>query len=231
MATADRQFPSRAMVLAAGRGERLKPLTDTIPKPLIAVGGEPLVSHHLRALQSAGIRDVVMNVSWLAEQVRQSLGDGTPWGVRIRYSPEPWPPLETGGGILRALPLLGPAPFLLVNGDVWTDLPLGALALGEGLLAHLVLVPNPAHNRTGDFCLRDGRVMAEGGDRLTYSGIAVLDPALFARSRPGRFPLAPLLRQAAAAGRVSGQLHEGEWTDVGTPARLQALRARVSASP
>ncbi|MEJ2514099.1 MAG: nucleotidyltransferase family protein [Gammaproteobacteria bacterium] len=231
MATADRQSPASAMVLAAGRGERLRPLTDTLPKPLIPVGGEPLVAHHLRALAAAGIHDVVMNLSWLGDRIRDSLGDGTNWGVHIRYSPEPWPPLETGGGIFRALPLLGPGPFLLVNGDVWTDLPLGGLVLERGMLAHLVLVPNPPHNAGGDFALGDGRVLAAGEGRLTYSGIAVIDPALFANSDAGRFPLAPLLRDAAAAGRVSGQLHEGEWTDVGTLERLQALRARLSPSP
>ena len=215
------------MVLAAGRGERLRPLTDTVPKPLIDVAGEPLAVHHLRALAAAGVRDVVMNVSWLGDAIEAALGDGSPWGIRLRYSREPWPPLDTGGGICNALPLLGPRPFLLVNGDVWTDLTLASLALEPGALAHLVLVPNPEHNPTGDFCLEDGRVLAAGEARLTYSGIAVLHPDLFAGTGPGRFPLAPLLTAAAGAGRVTGRLHEGQWTDVGTPERLQALREQL----
>lgn len=222
--------PMKAMVLAAGRGERLKPLTDTTAKPLIPVAGEPLVAHQLRALARAGIAEVVMNVSWLAPQVVSALGDGGAWGVRIDYSEEPWPALETGGGIFRALPLLGEAPFLLVNGDVWTDLDPGRLKLEAGMLAHLVLVPNPDHNPGGDFGLVSRRVVADAEPRLTYSGIAVLDPALFAGCRPGRFPLAPLFAEAARAGRVSGELHEGEWLDVGTPERLQALRERLARS-
>ena len=221
----------KAMVLAAGRGERLKPLTDTTAKPLVPVGGEPLVARHLRALAAAGVRDVVMNVAWLADQVTAALGDGGRWGVRIAYSREPWPALETGGGIFRALPLLGDAPFLLVNGDVWTDVDLAALRLPAGMLAHLVLVPNPDHNPAGDFALEGGRVLASGGGRLTYSGVAVLDPALFTGCRPGRFPLAPLLRDAARAGRVTGQVHRGAWLDVGTPERLQALREQVAGAP
>lgn len=220
----------KAMVLAAGRGERLKPLTDTTAKPLIPVGGEPLVAHHLRALAGAGIREVVMNVSWLAWQIRDTLGDGRAWGVGITYSEEPWPPLETGGGIHRALPLLGEAPFLLVNGDVWTDVDFARIGLPPGMLAHLVMVPNPAHHRGGDFVLAGGRVSVAQGPRLTYSGIAVLHPALFEGCSPGRFPLAPLLAEAADAGRVSGELHSGEWIDVGTPQRLQALQDRLGAA-
>lgn len=219
----------KAMVLAAGRGERLRPLTDTTPKPLIPVAGEPLVARHLRALAVAGMPDVVMNVSWLAGQVRAALGDGRRWGVRITYSAEPWPPLETGGGIFHALPLLGEEPFVLVNGDVWTDLELGGLRLAPGMLAHLVLVPNPGHNPAGDFVLEGGRVRPGDGPRLTYGGIAVLDPALFAGCRPGRFPLAPLLREASRDGRVTGEVHEGGWLDVGTPERLQALREQLAA--
>ncbi len=220
----------KAMVLAAGRGERLRPLTDTTAKPLIPVGGEPLVAHHLRALAGAGIREVVMNVSWLAGQIRDTLGDGRAWGVGITYSEEPWPPLETGGGIHRALPLLGEAPFLLVNGDVWTDVDFAQIGLPPGMLAHLVMVTNPAHHRGGDFVLAGGRVSVAQGPRLTYSGIAVLHPALFEGCSPGRFPLAPLLAEAADAGRVSGELHSGEWIDVGTPARLQALQDRLGAA-
>jgi MurNAc alpha-1-phosphate uridylyltransferase len=220
----------KAMVLAAGRGERLRPLTDEPPKPLIPVAGEPLVAHHLRALAGAGVREVVMNVSWLAGRVREALGDGGAWKLRIHYSQEPWPPLETGGGIFAALPMLGDAPFLLVNSDVWTDVDFADLALPTGMLAHLVLVPNPAHNPDGDFGLEDGRVGLGDGPRLTYGGIGVLDPGLFRDCHPGRFPLAPLLQGAARAGRVSGERHDGEWLDVGTPERLQALREQLAAS-
>lgn len=215
------------MVLAAGRGERMRPLTDRIPKPLLPVGGEPLVARHLRALAAAGCRDVVMNCSWLADVLRAALGDGRQWGVSITYSPEPWPPLDTGGGIFQALPLLGPGPFLLVNGDVWCDLAPSSLALPADMLGHLVLVPNPDHNPAGDFGLVDGRVEADAGPRYTYGGMAILSPVLFADCRPGRFPLAPLLRAAARQGRISGVLHGGGWLDVGTPERLYALQARL----
>lgn len=215
------------MVLAAGRGERMRPLTDELPKPLLPVAGEPLVAHQLRALAKAGVTEVVMNCSWQAEVLRAALGDGRRWGVTIEYSPEPWQPLDTGGGIFQALPLLGPGPFLLVNGDVWSDFAPGRLALPAGMLAQLVLVPNPDHHPGGDFALVEGRVMSDGEPRLTYGGMAILAPELFAGCRPGRFPLAPLLSAAAAAGRVSGVLHEGGWMDVGTPERLYALRARL----
>jgi len=217
----------RAMVLAAGRGERMRPLTDQLPKPLLPVGGEPLVAHHLRALAAAGCREIVMNCSWLADLLCAELGDGRTWGVNIRYSHEPWPPLETGGGIFQALPLLGPGPFLLMNADVWCDLPPAALELPPGMLGHLVLVPNPEHNPGGDFGLVDGRVAVDTGPRLTYGGMAILTPELFAGCSPGRFPLAPLLKSAAGQGRLSGELHRGGWVDVGTPERLYALRAQL----
>lgn len=220
----------KAMVLAAGRGERMRPLTDRVPKPLLPVGGRPLVAHHLVALAQAGYREVVMNCAWLGDELRAGLGDGREWGVNITYSPEPWPALDTGGGIFQALPLLGPEPFLLVNGDTWFDLPLASLALPAGMLGDLVLVPNPEHNPAGDFGLVDGRVLPDATVRYTYSGLAILAPALFADCRPGRFPLAPLLRVAAGEGRLSGRLHDGFWTDVGTPERLYALRARLGAA-
>ncbi len=220
----------KAMVLAAGRGERMRPLTDHTPKPLLPVGEGPLVAHHLAALAAAGYREVVMNCAWLGEQLRATLGDGREWGVSITYSPEPWPALDTGGGIFQALPLLGPAPFLLVNGDIWCDLALARLALPRGMLGHLVLVPNPAHNPGGDFGLADGRVVPDADSRYTYSGLAILAPELFDGCSPGRFPLAPLLRRAAGEGRLSGLLHDGFWTDVGTPERLYALRARLGAA-
>lgn len=215
------------MVLAAGRGERLRPLTDRLPKPLLPVAGEPLIGHQLRVLAAAGVREVVMNCSWLAETLQTGLGDGRSWGVRIVYSTEPWPPLDTGGGIFQALPLLGPGPFLLVNGDVWCDFPPQALRLPAGMLGHLLMVPNPAHHPQGDFGLVEGRILADDGPRYTYGGMALLTPELFAGCEAGRFPLAPLLREAARQGRISGQLHEGGWLDVGTPERLYALRSRL----
>jgi N-acetyl-alpha-D-muramate 1-phosphate uridylyltransferase len=215
------------MVLAAGRGERLRPLTDRTPKPLLPVAGEPLVAHQLRALAAAGIREVVMNCAWLADELRAALGGGHDFGVSITWSPEPWPPLDTGGGIFQALPLLGPKPFLLVNGDVWTDFPFGALRLPEPQLGHLVLVPNPEHNPGGDFGLVGGLVDADAEARYTYGGIAVLAPELFRDCGPGRFPLAPILAAAARRGWISGELHLGEWLDVGSPERLQALRSRL----
>lgn len=217
----------KAMVLAAGRGERMRPLTDRVPKPLLPVAGEPLVGHQLRALAAAGVRDVVMNCSWLADVLQAELGDGRAWGVSIEYSMEPWPPLDTGGGIFAALPRLGPGPFLLVNGDVWSELSPAALALPEDMLGHLVLVPNPEHNPRGDFGLVDGRVQPDAEPRLTYGGMAILTPELFADCRGGRFPLAPILGDAARRGRISGVIHGGGWVDVGTPERLYALRSRL----
>lgn len=205
----------------------MRPHTDRVPKPLLPVAGEPLVGHQLRALAAAGIRDVVMNCSWLGDVLQAALGDGRAWGVSIKYSPEPWPPLDTGGGIFNALPLLGPDPFLLVNGDVWSELSPAALALPQGMLGQLVLVPNPEHNQGGDFGLVDGRVDPEAEPRLTYGGMAILHPQLFAGCSPGRFPLAPILRSAALEGRISGLFHDGGWIDVGTPERLYALRSRV----
>ena len=221
----------KAMILAAGRGERLRPLTDETPKPLLDVDGRPLIEVHLDRLAAAGFREVVVNLGWLGERIEAALGDGARWGLRIHYSREGWPALETGGGLREALPLLGPGPFLVVNGDVWDDVDVGALVLPVESLAHLVMVPNPAHNPGGDFRLSDGRLHpleAGPGDALTYSGIALFDPALFAAHPRGRFPLAPLLREAIAADRATGVRHDGEWDDVGTPERLAALRRRLA---
>jgi N-acetyl-alpha-D-muramate 1-phosphate uridylyltransferase len=225
----------KAMVLAAGRGERMRPLTLDRPKPLLEVAGMPLIGHHLHALAMAGFRDVVINTSWLADQIRAALGDGSRYNVRIQYSDEGPEPLETGGGIFRALPLLGPAPFLVLNGDVWTDFPYAKL--GESLrpadLAHLVLVENPAHNPRGDFLLRSGRIVEDGGEsagdvgRLTFSGVGVYRPELFRGCEDGVFKLAPLLRAAARDGRVAGEVHDGEWLDIGTPERLEELDGRL----
>ena len=215
----------KAMLLAAGRGERLRPLTDSTPKPLLEVRGEPLIGWHLRALARAGVREVVINLAWLGGQIRARVGDGARYGLAVQYSAEPEGALETGGGIFQALPLLGPGPFLVVNGDTYTDIEFARLAIAPGELAHLVLVPNPAHHPRGDFALRDGLVQAEGGPRLTYSGVGVYRPELFAGCQPGRFPLLPLLQQAIAARALGGELHRGAWTDVGTVERLSALNA------
>ncbi|MDQ2639498.1 MAG: nucleotidyltransferase family protein [Pseudomonadota bacterium] len=220
----------KAMLLAAGRGERMRPLTDTCPKPLLPVAGKPLVAWHLERLAAAGFTEVVINLSWLGEQIAATLGDGARHGVRIAFSREPWPALETGGGIFNALPLLGPAPFLLVNGDVYTDVDFTSLSLAPGDLAQLVLVPNPAHHPRGDFWLdAAGRITASGSDsrRLTYSGVAILHPALFEGASSGRFPLLPWLERAREAGRLGGQRHDGRWLDVGTPERLASLDAEL----
>ena len=210
----------KAMILAAGKGERLRPLTLHTPKPLVPVGGMPLIEHHVRALARAGFTELVINHAWLGQQIEDYLGDGARFGVRIAFSAE-GEPLETGGGIQRALPLLGDAPFLLVNGDIWTDYAFAELRRPLAGLAHLVLVDNPAHHPDGDFRLQDGRACARAGQAgLTYSGIAVLDPALFVGCRPGAFKLAPLLLDAMALGQVSGEHFRGRWIDVGTHERL-----------
>lgn len=215
----------KAMILAAGRGERLRPLTDTLPKPLIAVRGKPLIAWHLERLAAAGIREVVINVSHLGDRIVDALGDGSRWGLAIAWSRED-APLETAGGIAAARTLLGPAPFLIVNADVWCDYPfarLAALALGTDL-GHIVLVPNPDFRPQGDFSLADSRVGNLAAPRYTYSGIGVLDPALVGGVAAGsKAPLAPLLRQAASDGRLGGELHTGAWSDVGTPQRLAEL--------
>lgn len=214
----------KALILAAGRGERMRPLTDDTPKPLLPVGGKFLIEYHIEALVRAGIDELVINVSYLGAKIRAALGDGARYGASIQYSDEGKPALETGGGIFRALPMLGNAPFLVVNGDIWTNFPYQQLPFHATGLAHLVLVDNPIHHPDGDFVLSGERVLADGdGPRLTFSGIGVYQPALFDDCRDGHFPLAPLLRQAMAAGRVSGERYVGQWVDVGTPQRLQAL--------
>lgn len=213
-----------AMILAAGRGERMRPLTDHTPKPLLMAGGRPLIEHHLLRLAQAGYHHIVINLAHLGEQIQAHLGDGKRFGLRIRYSPE-GEALETGGGIRRALPLLGDETFLVINGDVWCDHPLKPPHLAKHDLAHLVLVDNPPHHPNGDFALVHGRVHSEGAPRLTFSGIGWYRPALFADHAEGRFPLAPLLRAAMAEERVSGEHHHGHWLDVGTPDRLTQLNA------
>jgi MurNAc alpha-1-phosphate uridylyltransferase len=217
------------MLLAAGRGERMRPLTDTLPKPLVEVGGRALIAWHLLALARAGVREVVINLSWLGAQLRAALGDGSSFGVSIRWSEEGPVPLETGGGIFRALPLLGPEPFLVVNADIWTDIDFGRLRLEPEAHAHLVLIPNPAHHPRGDFALEGDRVVNADSGRLTYTGVGVYQQEFFAGCTEGRFPLLPLLNRAIAAGRVRGEVHRGQWCDVGTAERLASLSARVSA--
>jgi N-acetyl-alpha-D-muramate 1-phosphate uridylyltransferase len=219
----------KAMVLAAGRGERMRPLTDTTPKPLVPVAGKPLIGYHLEALARAGVRDVVINLSWLADRIRTGLGDGRDYGVSITYTDEGPVPLETGGGIFNAVPLLGPGPFLVVNGDIWTDVDLGSLALEDGADARIVLVANPTHNPRGDFGLEGDVVVDREVDRFTYAGVGVYRPEFFAGCSRGKFPLLPLLKRAIAARRLRGQLHRGDWCDVGTMQRLAALDDRVRA--
>lgn len=218
----------KAMILAAGRGERMRPLTDSLPKPLLTVGGKPLIEHHIDALVLAGIGEVIINLSWRGEKIREFLGDGSRYGIEITYSEEGPEPLETGGGIHHALPLLGAEPFWLVNGDVYCEFGYSPLRLAEGVLAHLLLVPNPTHHPEGDFCLDQGRLNSSGKMTLTYSGLAVLDPRLFAESGPGKFPLAPLLVKAMNHNVVTGERFDGLWTDVGTPERLGELDQQLA---
>jgi MurNAc alpha-1-phosphate uridylyltransferase len=215
--------PTHAMILAAGRGERMRPLTDHTPKPLLEVGGKPLIQYHVEALARAGIVELVINHAHLGEQIEAFLGNGSGWGVSISYSPEPPGALETGGGIFNALSLLGDAPFLVVNGDIWSDYDFSRIACPEDKFAHLVLVENPEHNPAGDFRLQDGAVSNDEVERLTFSGIGIYSPELFAGCEGGAFPLAPLLRKAAASGKVSGEQYRGGWMDVGTPRRLKEL--------
>lgn len=222
----------KAMILAAGKGERLRPLTLHTPKPLVRAAGVPLIEYHLRALAAAGFNELVINHAWLGQQIEDHLGDGSRFGVSIRYSPE-GEPLETGGGIFKALPLLGDEPFLVVNGDIFTDYAFARLRKPLAGLAHLVLVDNPAHHPQGDFLLTGGQVSdGQGaGERLTYSGLAVLSPQLFEGCEPGAFKLAPLLRQAMARGLVSGERHAGRWIDVGTHERLADVERVLQESP
>jgi N-acetyl-alpha-D-muramate 1-phosphate uridylyltransferase len=219
----------KAMLLAAGRGERMRPITDSLPKPLVPVAGKPLIAWHLAALARAGFRELVVNTSWLAEKLHAALGDGSAWGVSITWSDEGPVPLETGGGIFRAAPLLGPGPFLVVNADIWTDIDFAALSLEQGAHAHLVLVPNPPHNVRGDFGLDGNLVVSRDTDRFTYSGVGMFRREFFDGASGERFPLLPLLNRAIAARAVRGELHRGAWSDVGTPERLAALDARLRA--
>lgn len=222
------------MILAAGRGARMRALTDSLPKPLIPVAGHSLIERHLEHLARAGVQDVVINLGWHGDKIRDAVGDGARYGLRVRYSEEGWPALESGGGIFHALPLLGGGPFVVVNGDVFSDFPLARLvqhahALPAGTLAHLVLVPNPDHNPLGDFALVDGRVLnsATQAGRSTFSGLSVHRPEFFAGCSPGHFPLLPLWRAAADRRELSGELYAGRWSDVGTPERLAQLESTL----
>lgn len=230
----------KTMILAAGRGQRMRPLTDHTPKPLLSVGGQPLITWHLKRLAAAGLQDIVINHAWLGEQIEKRLGDGRQWGVSITYSPETTA-LETAGGIAHALPLLGNKPFLVINGDIWCDWPLQrALTLSQqwcdsgSPLAHLVLVANPAHHAAGDFAINEqGQLSDLAEPRLTYSGMGIYQPALFeSLTRPGGppepTPLGPLLRQAMAADQISGEVHRGQWMDIGTPERLKQLDEQLN---
>lgn len=215
-----------AMILAAGRGERLRPVTDSVPKAMVEVRGEKLIDRHLHMLSAAGIETVVVNLGWLGEQIVEHVGSGDQFGVRVVYSPEYDNVLETGGGILRALPMLGSEPFWVINADILTDFDLPEYELDDVLLAELVLVPTPAHKAKGDFALVDGKARRVTEPTLTYSGIARYRPEFFASATDGRFSVAPMLFEAAEAGTLGGILFEGQWEDVGTPERLAELNCR-----
>ena len=221
-----------ALIFAAGRGERMRPLSDATPKPLLRVGGKTLIEWHLENLGRAGVREVVINTSHLAGQFPAALGDGSRWNLRIRYSYEGTEPLETGGGMQRALPLLGSKPFIAVNGDIWIDFDFSTLPQTPSGLAHLVVVANPPHHPRGDFILRGGVLEDDSeqlsatrasGARLTFAGIGVYRPELLDGQAPGKYSIVPLLRAAMRAGRVSGEYFAGRWSDVGTPQRLADL--------
>ncbi len=230
----------KALIFAAGLGERMRPLTDVTPKPLLPVGGKPLIAWHLEKLAASGVTDVVINTSWLAEQFPEQLGSGSQFGVRITYAYEGTTPLETGGGMWNALSRLGDAPFLAVNGDIWCDVDFGTLPRAPRGAAHLLLVDNPTHNPHGDFALDlGGNVHSDGEPRLTFAGVGVYRHALLehwqaiigqvdgAAAMPPRFKLAPILRAAMRRGEVTGTHHQGRWTDVGTPERLAQLDQRL----
>lgn len=227
----------RAMILAAGLGTRMRPLTNHTPKPMLKVAGVPLIEHQVRRLVAAGITDIVINHAYLGEQIEAYFKDGLDFNCRIQYSAEP-EPLETGGGIFKALPLLGEAPFLLVNGDIWLDLDYRLLmsqsvtAYTQNKLAHLVLVNNPEHNPDGDFYITDGLVsenyLGQGNkNKYTFSGVSIIHPDLFVGCTSGVFKLAPLFKQAMGDSKVSGQLYSGYWLDVGTPERLASLETYI----
>lgn len=213
----------KAMILAAGRGKRMQPLSDNIPKPLLEVAGKPLLAHHLLALAKMGIREVVINLSHLAQQIQQVIGDGSAYNLQVHYSLEP-DALETGGGIYQALPLLGANPFLVVSADIWTDFPFHNLPHElNGNLAHLVLVDNPSYHSNGDFVLQNGKLLNEGMPKFTFANIGIYHPDLFKDCHPGTFPLVNLLRPAITQDKVTGEHYQGEWVNVGTPEEWEKL--------
>lgn len=216
----------KAMILAAGHGTRMRPLTDHTPKPLLEVGSKPLIVWHIEKLAKAGFHDIIINIAWLGSQIPKTLGNGSQWGVQLHYSDEQQEgALETAGGIIKALPLLGDESFLVINGDVWCDYPCQPKTLTTHTLAHLVLVNNPAHNPDGDFhyCTHDGHIDNNGTPCHTFSGIGYYHPDLFTGLEYGKRPLAPLLRTAMEQGKIKGEVFTGDWRDIGTPERLQAL--------
>ena len=214
----------RAMILAAGRGERLRPLTDSVPKPLAEVGGKPLIEHLIHALAEAGFREIVINHSHLGDMLPITIGDGRRWNITIHWSDEQPEALETGGGIHKALPLLGSSPFLVVNGDIRTDYPFSRLRAIKCDWAHLVMIPNPPQHPTGDFSLHNARVRNEGENKLTFSGIGVYHPRLFNGCTDGKFSVVPLLRSAMENHLVTGEKYSGGWEDIGTLERLESIR-------
>lgn len=217
----------KAMILAAGRGERMRPLTDHTPKPLLAVGGKPLIVWHLERLAQAGFKEIVINHAYLGKQIEDALGTGDQWGLHIQYSPEETA-LETAGGIANALLLLGGAPFLVVNGDVFTDMDFSKIHLAAGKLAHLVLIDNPPQHSEGDFVFEEGKIKAEGTSKLTFSGIGIYHPDLFVDIPQGApAKLAPILRRAIAESKASAEHFSGVWHDIGTPERLTALNRQL----
>ena len=219
----------KTMILAAGRGERLRPHTDITPKPLIQVGKHRLIEYHLINLAKAGLKDVVINISWLADQIRETLGDGSNYSLNITYTDEGAEALETAGGIINAMPHLGDEPFIVINGDIWCDYDLTRL-MNRNLEyeAHLVLVNNPEHNTEGDFALENGMIKNTGDERLTYSGIGLYSQDFFAETKPGKKALAPMLRKKSELNKVSGEIHNGQWVDIGTIERLAQLRSYLS---
>ncbi|PCI18697.1 MAG: mannose-1-phosphate guanylyltransferase [Piscirickettsiaceae bacterium] len=220
----------KVMLLAAGRGERMGELTDLCPKPLLQVAGKSLIEHHILGLKAQGFKEFVINVAYRGQQIMELLRSGEQWGVNIVYSDEGNNALETGGGLFKALPLLGENHFLVVNADIWTDYPFGVLRDKVDKMAHLVLVPNPSHHAQGDFTISNGQLLGNANENYTYSGIGVYHPKLFVGQRQGRFPLAPLIRAAIDQEQVTGELYEKKWVDVGTPERLQDVERYLIAN-
>jgi N-acetyl-alpha-D-muramate 1-phosphate uridylyltransferase len=216
----------RAMILAAGRGKRMQPLSDHTPKPLLEVRGEPLIVRHIKALARAGIQEIIINLHYLGEKIEAALGNGSQWRVQLQYSPED-PVLETGGGIAKALPLLGSQPFIVVSSDIFTDFPFENLPKKPDALAHLVMVDNPAHHVRGDYGLVQTQIVFTEGPRLNFGGIGVYRPELFGGCPAGAFPLAFLFEKAILAGQATGEHYKGLWHNIGTPAQIQELNVGV----